>query len=313
MNTLFFRLVVATVLFASNTCANASTPQTTSSTFEQNADGKADCEHCPEMIDIPVGSYLRGDAAGDGRDNERPTIVTQISKPFAISKFPVTVSQFRAFVEASGYKTLAERKPEEGCWGVKDDLSIGWLPNQSWHTNTLGQDENHPVVCVTWDDANQYAEWLSTTTGFDYRLPSEAEWEYAARGGKAGKYYFDSDFKNVCEYINHADYQMIKAWKADTGVSECDDGFLTTSPVGHYPANSFGLYDVYGNVWEWVADCYQEQLVDVGQQAVTATSCDEHTLRGASWASQPVGVTNSYRISGKTDIRIVDYGFRVAK
>lgn len=274
-----------------------------------------DCEYCPEMVKVPAGTYVMGDSTGEGRDNERPARPTSISAPFAISKFPITVEQFQAFVKASGYTTKAERSPEEGCWGVKDDITIGWLPNQNWINNNLKQEENHPVVCVTWNDASEYTQWLAQTTGFSYRLPSEAEWEYAARAGAEGKFYFGDDSGGVCEHINHADDQMVKAWKADTGVSECDDGFLTTSPVGSYPANRFGLYDMFGNVWEWVADCHRPHPSVLGplQKATHNLSCDGYTLRGASWASRPEGVTTSYRISGEADTRTVDYGFRVVR
>lgn len=274
-----------------------------------------DCEYCPEMVKVPADTYVMGDSTGEGRDNELPARPTTISAPFAISKFPVTVKQFQAFVKASGYTTKAERNPKEGCWGIRDDVTIGWLPNQNWNNNNLKQEENHPVVCVTWNDASEYVQWLAKTTGFRYRLPSEAEWEYAARAGEEGKYYFGDDSGDVCEHINHADYQMIRAWDADTGVSECDDGFLYTSPVGSYPANRFGLYDMYGNVWEWVADCYLPHPSVVGpvQQSTHDYSCDGYTLRGASWASLPKGVTTSYRISAEVDTRTVDYGFRVVR
>lgn len=275
-----------------------------------------DCEYCPEMVKISAGTYVMGDSTGNGRDNEQPVRLVSISEPFAISKFPITVKQFRAFVNASGYATKAERTPNEGCWGVRDDASIGWLPNHNWNNNNLAQEENHPVVCVTWNDANEYIQWLAKTTGYSYRLPSEAEWEYAARAGEDGKYYFGGDSDDVCEYINHADYQMIRAWGADTGVSECDDGFLNTSPVGSYPANRFGLYDMYGNVWEWVADCYLPSLAVTSKkkQGTHNHTCDDgYTLRGASWASRPEGVTTSYRINAEAGTRTVDYGFRVVR
>lgn len=274
-----------------------------------------DCESCPEMVKIPTGSYVMGDSIGGGRSNERPLRPISINTPFAISKFPVTIKQFQAFVSATDYVTEAERSPAQGCWGIREDVTIGWLPSQHWNNNRLNQTENHPVVCVSWNDANNYVQWLSVETGFNYRLPSEAEWEYAARAGSEGKYYFGDDEQDVCEYINHADYQMIKSWNADTGVSACDDGFLYTSPVGTYPANNFGLYDVYGNVWEWVADCYQPHLQELRPElpASSESSCDKHTLRGASWAARPEGITTSYRISGEPHGRTVDHGFRVVR
>jgi len=267
------------------------------------------------MMNLPLGNFKMGDLAGDGRDIEKPVQNVLIEKPIAISKFPITVGAFHDFVAATGYVTEAEINSEVGCWGVREDISIGWLPTENWKVNRLNQDENHPVVCVSWNDAQAYTTWLTTETGFTYRLPTEAEWEYAARGGSESKYYYGDNVSDVCNHINHADYQMIKAWNADTAVSTCDDGYLTTSPVGQYPANGFGLYDSYGNVWEWVLDCYEPNLNGIGANPLIRTTegCKEHTLRGASYASQTVGTTSSYRNSGLADERTIDYGFRVVK
>lgn len=298
--------------------ALASGPFLSCASVGKDGSGQAeftDCTSCPEMLSVPAGFYVMGDSTGEGSAHELPPRPVTIEAPFAIGKFPITVEQFQEFVTASGYVTEAERNPDEGCWGVRDDLSVGWLPNRHWNNNPLGQTARHPVVCVSRDDARHYAQWLSRTSGFDYRLPSEAEWEYAARAGATGKYYFNDALGDVCAHINHADLQMIKAWDADTGVSTCDDGFLTTSPVGHFPANAWGLYDVYGNVWEWMEDCYRPHLREVGpgRQAVAGSPCDKHTLRGASWASRPAGITTSYRISSEPQARTVDYGFRVVR
>jgi len=296
------------VALALTSCTHAVNPNNYSAEF-------TDCNDCPIMMPIPVGQFKMGDLIGDGRDDEKPVQAVSIENPFAISKFPITVGAFQAFVVTTGYVTEAERNSEEGCWGVKQDLSIGWLPTENWKSNRLNQDENHPVVCVSWNDAQAYTKWLATETGFTYRLPTEAEWEYAARGGSKSKYYYGNNAIEVCQYINHADYQMIKAWQADTAVSTCDDGYLTTSPVGQYPANGFGLYDSYGNVWEWVLDCYKPSLDGIGADPLvrTESGCEEHTLRGASWASQTVGITSSYRNSGRAGVPTVDYGFRVVR
>ena len=235
-----------------------------------------------------------------------------INNPIAISKFPITVGNFQHFVDSTKYVTQAERNPEEGCWGVRKNFSIGWLPTENWKKNRLNQDKSHPVVCVSWNDAQAYIKWLTTKTGHTYRLPTEAEWEYSARARSETKYFYGNNDGEVCQYINHADYQMIKAWSADTAVSTCDDGYLTSSPVGQFPANHFGLYDSYGNVWEWVMDCYNPNLNGISQKSKDE-ECSVRTLRGASWASQPVGITSSYRNNGKDDERTVDYGFRVAR
>ncbi|GHA15066.1 hypothetical protein GCM10008090_25780 [Arenicella chitinivorans] len=256
-----------------------------------------------------------GDLIGDGRADEKPEQIISLKNPIAMSKYPITVGSFQTFVATTGYVTEAEMRSDEGCWGIKTDLSIGWLPTENWKTNRLNQDESHPVVCVSWNDAQAYTKWLTAETGFRYRLPTEAEWEFAARGGSEGKYYYGNDATTVCQYINHADYQMIKAWGADTAVSTCDDGYLTTSPVGKFPPNGFGLYDAYGNVWEWVLDCYKPNLEDISADPLDHINaeCKERTLRGASWASQPVGITSSYRNKDEASFRTVDYGFRVVR
>lgn len=274
--------------------------------------GFRDCEHCPAMIPIPLGKFAMGDLIGDGRDDEKPVQLVSIESPFAISKYPITVESFQHFIDATKYVTQAEKNKNEGCWGVKKDLSIGWLPTENWKNNRLNQDKNHPVVCVSWHDAQAYIQWLTAQTGHTYRLPTEAEWEYSARAGSETKYFYGNNDNHVCQYINHADYQMIKAWSADTAVSTCDDGYLTSSPVGEFPANRFGLYDAYGNVWEWVMDCYKPNLHGISQKSKDE-ECSIRTLRGASWGSKPVGITSSYRNNDKDDARTVDYGFRVAR
>lgn len=206
----------------------------------------------PTMVTIPAGDFIMGGS----KAKELPTHKVAISS-FNLAKYEVTVKEFRQFVQETGHKT------KDACWiwqEVTDAHNWGINVHKgSWQSPKYAPSEDHPVMCVTWQDANDYAAWLSKKTNKDYRLPTEAEWEYAARAGTKTTYYFGNDANLLCEYGNVLDQQGSKALARDykvyrEGVS-CNDGAEYTNKVGEYKPNAFGLYDMIGNVGEFVMDC----------------------------------------------------------
>ena len=169
-----------------------------------------------------------------------------------------------------------------------------------------------PVMNVSWEDAVAYARWLSEQTGERYRLPTEAEWEYAARAGTATKYHFGSDESQLCRYGNHADRSVDFSWRNQT----CSDGVgEQTATVGTYQPNGFGLYDMHGNVWEWVHDCWNESYrgAPADGSAWENGDCSRRVLRGGSWVDYPRDLRSAARFRDTTTLRNYIIGFRVAR
>lgn len=232
-----------------------------------------------------------------------------ISYAFALGKYEITVAEYRDFVESSGYRS------ERGCM-VYDEKSDKWNFNRqlSWKNPGFRQNDNHPVTCIAVVDAQAYMKWLSKESGKAYRLPSEAEWEYAARAGTRTKYSFGNNEARLCDFGNGGD-QTRKgsdpSWPF--GVSDCHDGFAYTAPVGQFHPNRFGLYDMHGNVTERVGDCWHANYkgAPVDGRAWTSGSCIPSMLRGGSWTSDPDHMRSAYR--GGNDGAVYSFGFRVAR
>ncbi len=221
----------------------------------QVGDNFKDCKDCPEMVVIPAGQFEMGSPnEEEHRDSdEGPVRTVTHAKPFAIGKYEITRKQFAAFVNDTGH------------WGnarclIWNGTQLAFADANSWLDPDYDVSDDHPMVCVSWWDAVAYAEWLTETTGHTYRLPAEAEWEYAVRGGTQTDYSFPGDEDNACTYANVSDLSAkadVPAWNA----VNCDDGVgFGTAPVGSYLPNGFGLYDTIGNVWEWQADCYRDSF-----------------------------------------------------
>lgn len=220
-----------------------------------------ECEYCPVMIEIAQDAYRMGDETGFGSSNERPVRTIHLKSSFSISDAPVTFEQWDMCVEKGG------------CPSIEDDA--GW-----------GRGDR-PVIGVSWIDANKYTKWLSDKTGKRYRLPSEAEWEYVARGEqtRADEYGY---------YLDDAVTQKLGLDKYDM-----------TAPVRQYQANRFGVYDMLSRPWEWVSDCWRESYRDASDEssAWDIPSCTERTLRGGAWTVNP---DYRFRISDRAH-RPADY------
>ena len=277
----------------------------------------SDCEDCPRMVVAPAGNIRIGSPADEAnrRDNEGPQHRITIPKSFAIGKFEVTRGEFQRFVATTGYKIGAR------CWvleGTKVTDSVG----KSFRDPGFAQDNQHPAVCVSFDDAVAYTNWLTKATGKEYRLLSEAEWEYAARAGATMRYSFGDDEARLCEHGNSGDLAAATDTrlgnyfkKKKRPVSACNDGAVFTQRVGSYSPNGFGLHDLTGNVWEWTADCYSESYDGApvsGEPRQGKEGCDRVT-RGGSWFYPPSYQRSAYRSPNGYESRDVDVGFRVAR
>jgi formylglycine-generating enzyme required for sulfatase activity len=282
-----------------------------------------DCAECPEMVVVPAGSFMMGSPDDEPGQFVAEGPLRRVSvRQFAVGKFDVTRSQWTAFVSATNRETRG------GCFwtgrsGSKPD------PAGSWRDVGFPQDDNHPVVCVTWADAQAYVGWLSQRTGRRYRLLTESEWEYAARAGTTTPYPWGSTATH--EYANYG---------ADTCCSPLASGrdkWEQTSPVGAFPPNTFGLYDMHGNVLQWVQDCLSpsyaglptdgsayETVVDLKMTGrlsrMTGTSsCSYRMVRGADWNDPPAMIRSAFRNFGPgpgatlQDYRSAGVGFRVAR
>ena len=254
-----------------------------------------DCAECPEMVVVPAGSFLMGSAASEKERNGNEGLVHRvgIAAPFAIGVYEVTFAQWDACEEDGGCR------------------------RHSWNEVEVGRGEGRPVVSVSWDDAQAYVRWLSAKTGKRYRLPSESEWEYAARAGtRTSRPWGDSE-SGQCLYANGADAAVkrrSRTWEAET-VASCDDGRTLTAPVGRYEANAWGLHDVLGNVWEWTRDCWNGSYAGAPRDgsAWNSGDCSRHVLRGGSWGSVPRLLRSANRHGSISGDRSHDTGFRVAR
>lgn len=249
-----------------------------------------DCEDCPRMVQVGGANFYMGSPATEfGRDAQREGNQRWVRiDTFSIGLYEVTFDQYDACVRAGKCKA-----PAPFPWNVG----------------------RHPVVGVSWRDAQDYVAWLSGVTHHEYRLPSESEWEYAARGGTVGPYSNDGDANRLCEIANHADRS---AAPSDYRLTGCDDHVAVgTAEVGRYAKNPIGLYDVHGNAWEWVQDCLTTVQRDRPTTGVAYRgddpTCTQRVDRGGSWDSGPVGLRSADRGMAAPDERQGNIGFRVAR
>lgn len=255
---------------------------------------------------IPAGEFQMGWAPGPQshgwvQTQERPSHLVRIDRPFYISAHEITVAQFRQFVQKTNYITTAEKNASETELFYPQG-SVRKQPGATWENPGFPQSDQHPVTFVSWDDAVAFCQWCSEVQGEVYRLPTEAEWEYAARAGSRGNWYFGGDVDLMTQTAN---VQMI----------DDNDLFYFTSPVGSFLPNANGLYDVYGNVFEWCHDWYSESYYNVSEVvAPTGPEAGESRCqRGGCYAYGSSRNRSSYRDGGPPHQTQSVVGFRVVR
>lgn len=274
----------------------------------------------PPLVVIPTGSFMMGAAPDerDARPSEQPQRLVKIDSGFALGRDDVSVGEFRVFVEDSDYVTDAEKADAAS---VYDEASGRMIERHgvTWRDDYLGSTaaDNLPVINVSWNDAVAYTQWLSARTGKHYRLPSEAEYEYALRAGSTTRYpWGDGNPPREIENITgdgDRSPKLKRSWAK--AFRRYEDGYWGPAPIGKFPPNAFGLVDIDGNVSVWVADCWHDNYMraPVDSSAWMNPGCAEHVIRGGSWGSAPDQVRSAYRLSAPSTTRSARVGIRVAR
>lgn len=257
--------------------------------------------------------------------DEKPRHRVKITRPFYLGQHEVTVGQFRQFLQASGYRPESEADGTGG-YGYNPDYDAtksahgdafeGRDPRYSWRNPGFPQNDDHPVVNVSWNDAVAMAKWLSKQESKIYRLPTEAEWEYAARAGTRTRYHSGDDPHALLKVANVFDIDAARNWpKWKTQALNGKDGFAFTAPVGSFAPNAFGLYDMHGNVWEWCADWHADDYYAHSPTDDPAGPADGtvHVRRGGSWHTWAFYARSSYRNWNAAKTRYTLVGFRLLR
>jgi len=280
-----------------------------------------DCAECPAMVKLAPGTFTMGsfpeETTREHIDpnliaDERPAHVVTVAREFAIGQFAVTRGEFAAFVAETGYA------PKDGCYVLSGDNFV-MDRKRNWRDPGFAQTDRHPVVCVSHADAQRYVRWLSRKTKQAYRLPSEGEWEYAARAGTSTARFWGDGRDEACEFANVSDFTGAEAlsWdKTNKGkVFQCRDGYAYTSPVGTFRPNAFGLYDMLGNVWQWADDCFHVSYDGAPKDASAwhTGDCKFRVIRGGSWSFSPRSLRAARRCAIDPVERYYNTGFRVVR
>lgn len=284
---------------------------------EASVSTSQDCRECPSMVVVDPSEGMVGTPAEEhGRYANEPAPRLVALPRFAIGETEVTRREYAAFLAATG------RVMEPGCYTPGDlgDLLSDLDQTKSWTDPGFAQDDNHPVVCVSWHEAVAYTKWLTEVSGHTYRLPTESEWELAARAGTDGPFFWGAELSEACEFANGGDLSLgeeLPRWAElteearradypDSVLFPCYDGYAFTAPVRSYPPNGLGLFDILGNAWEWTADC--------GDDAADGDeSCRRRRTRGGSWDDWPIDMRAGVRKRLDASYRRSDTGFRVVR
>jgi len=293
------------------------------------------------LVLIPAGQFMMGtdesvESLRQGYPNyperrlqdlsdERPQHKVEISHPFYMGKYLVTVGQFAKFIAQSGYVPESIRD-QTGGYGYNPDYDPekterkdafeGRNPRYSWKNPGFAQTDNHPVLNVTWNDATALAEWLSKKEHAHYRLPTEAEWEYACRAGTTTRYPNGDSPEGLSTIANTFDADAAANWPRFAGYAlKSHDGYAFTAPVGSYPANGFGLYDMVGNAWEWTNDWYGEDTYAHSPLADPQGPAEGNVKvrRGGSWHTWALYARCAYRNWNTTTTRYTLVGMRLVR
>jgi formylglycine-generating enzyme required for sulfatase activity/predicted Ser/Thr protein kinase len=262
-----------------------------------------DCPTCPLMRVLAPATFEQGTSADDALPFEKPAHTVTIAYALAAGTNEVTVGEFAEF---------AKEYPRErqGCETYDGDWRMHAAVN--WRNAAPHQNASYPVTCLSWQDASDYAAWLSLRTGENYRLPSASEWEYLARGGTTELPW--SSPTEACASANAADATAAERYPGWSAFA-CSDNFVEAAPVGSFAPNAFGLSDTLGNVFEWVQDCWRDDYTDAPSDgsAVIEGNCDEREARGGSWFTSPQFVRPGYRNRFEAGYRSNSLGFRLVR
>jgi len=273
----------------------------------------------PKMAVIAHGEFQLGAVDGDAEalPNEAPPTPVRFERGFALAVFEVSVGEFARFIEATGYQTRAQRR---GFSMVYDERSGNFVraSGVDWRADYLGHpaDSALPVLHVSARDARAYADWLSVQTGAAYRLPSEAEFEYALRAGGASVYPWPgAEPPPGAGNLTGSEDRSPSGRTWANAFSGYGDGHWGPAPVGSFSANAFGLHDLAGNLSEWVADCWHANYRRAPRDgsAWVNPGCRDQVIRGGSWASSPAQTRASWRAPAPVDTTNARIGFRVAR
>jgi formylglycine-generating enzyme len=282
------------------------------------------------LVKVPAGEFLMGGQepaeklcaafpemkrTPDYFSDEYPQHRVHITKSFLIGQHEVTVGQFKQFTSATGYKTAGEADGTGG-WGYDRETGkcVGRRPEFTWRDPGFTQSDDHPVVNVTWDDATAFCEWLSKKEGRRYRLPTEAEWEYACRAGANSRFYHGDDPKTLRRYAHLMNNAATENFAhIQDQVHHLQPGDSLTAKVGSYRPNPWGLHDTLGNVWEWTADWHSDDYYQHSPQADPRgpPTGDSRVRRGGAWNSFPMYTRAAFRNIDYPTSRCVNIGFRV--
>jgi sulfatase modifying factor 1 len=287
-----------------------------------------------KLVEIPIGEFLMGttgeeveellteipDAKREYFHDEQPQHRVRITKPFYLGQHEVTLGQFLKFYHDAKYEARWKEQGDNGVGynseGGESKFEFGeqYVP---WSWNHPSQTQQHPVVNVSWNDAVAFCEWLSLKEGHRYRLPTEAEWEYACRAGTQTRYCHSNDAEESVKFDNVADAST-KEQFPDWSAISARDGYAFSAPVGQFRSNSLGLCDMHGNVWEWCSDGfdgdYYEKLSDsVAEDPEGAPDSEYRSMRGGAWDLDPRLGRSTYRNGYGPKYRGASIGFRVVR
>ena len=275
-----------------------------------------DCPTCPSLVIVPAGKFLMGSPKGvipNDETGESPQVAMTIPKPFAMGRTELTRAEFEVYATATNFEpTILCRVWDFAKSRYADD------PKRTWRNPGVPRNPqpNHPVSCVNQIEAKDYAAWLAKTTGKPYRLPTEAEWEYAARAGSQALYPWGDNPSGGCAYANIYDVTTRKTFPLAWAHAGCEDGFADVAPVGSLKPNAFGLYDMIGNLWEWTQDCATKSHIGRpkdGSAWVWDGGCRRVIQRGGGWFTSTERARPGYHGDATATDHFDFGGFRVAR